>query len=84
MKVLFTESQGKGKIKTCLHICLPTSLASYPLTWYNDEEVSVPPWPLRVWMGVGVGGGFGALGREKSVAGEHDLIDSVLSGHSLS
>lgn len=72
MIVLFIESQKKGKIRTCLHFHLPASLASYPLTWYNDEEISVPPWPSRVWTGEGVGG----LGRERSVGGGHDLVDS--------
>lgn len=69
MNVLFIESQKKGKIRTCLHFHLPTNLASYPLTWYNDEEISVPPWPSRVWTGERVGG----LGRERSVGGGHDL-----------
>lgn len=53
MKVLFTESQKKGKIKTCLHFHFPAGLASYPLTWCNDEKTSVYPWPHQLWDGEG-------------------------------
>lgn len=48
------ESQKREKIKTCLHFHFPTRLASYPLTWYNDEKISARPWPgLRAGKGCG-------------------------------
>lgn len=63
MKVLFMQSQKKGKIKTCVHFHFPTSLASYPLTWYNDEKISLQPWPSGVWTGEGMSGAL--IGRSR-------------------
>lgn len=63
MKVLFMESQKKGKIKTCLHFPYPTSLASYPLTWYNDKKIYAQPWPSGVWTGEGMSQALVGRGR---------------------
>lgn len=73
MKVLFIKSQKKGKIKTCLHFYFPSGLARYPLTWYNDKKISVPPWPSRLWIGGGEGR---RLGKEKLLGDQHDFRDS--------
>lgn len=76
MNVLFIESQKKGKIKTCLHVHFPTSLASYPLTWYNDKEIILATLAIG---GVDWGRRGGQrLGGEQSVGGERGLIDSEL------
>lgn len=65
MKVLFMKSQKKGKRKTCLHFTFQLALPSYPLTWYHDENISVPPRPW-VWPGEAesLGGGPDLTGSE--------------------
>lgn len=71
MKVLFMESQKREKIKTCLHFHFPTRLASYPLTWYNDEKISARPWP-----GLRAGKGCGEVWEGEVQDRGHDFADS--------
>ena len=76
MNVLFIESQKKGKIKTCLHVHFPASLASHPLTWCNDKEIILATLAIG---GVDWGRRGGQrLSGEQSVGGERGLADSEL------
>lgn len=70
------ESQKKGKIKTCLHLHFPASLAKLSPDLAQGWEHIFVTWAIQ---GVGWGGGAGGLGGEKSVGGGHDLMDSKTS-----
>lgn len=47
-------AKRRGKEKPVYTFTFQLAFPSYPLTWYNDENISVQPWPSRVWTGAAV------------------------------
>lgn len=77
MKVLFIESQKKEKIKTCLHLHFPASLASLsPDLVQCQEHIGASSALHPCGSGEAVSG---ALVGRSLMGGEHHLIDSKAS-----